>query len=128
MFKTKVLGSGSKNLTLLVKGKGEIDEVIYTAEPHVFGLRIDSAVWVLQEKLTLHLHWGPKETAINDIDFYAMTFESRSATRFDVGLPSPTRKEGWDGTLILTSCHEDVPDSFVKCYILTLDFEKQGAR
>ena len=84
------------------------------------GLRLDSAVWAIQEKMGLYLWWeDPKgEEAL------VLPMESRNSVRFDEGIPSPRVENGWAGKMYLSSFRcEDGP--LPKGFFVLLDFDKQ---
>jgi hypothetical protein len=84
------------------------------------GLRLDSAVWTVQEKMGLALWWSnPAEEG--DLVF---PMESRNSVRFDEGLSSPRIEEGWSGILYLSSFNVEGAPSPKRFFVL-LDFDKQ---
>lgn len=129
----RILKDGPKNLTILVKGIVKADfgpELILdlkkTQQPSepLKGIRLDSAVWLIQEKMTLELWWGAHQAdkvwTLREEDL-ALVMESRNFVRLDDGLPSPRVKEDkWDGKLYLTGRRNmDAAKSFM--FILDLD-------
>src|ERR1700730_3915732 len=125
----QIIKDGPKNLSLLVKGVVkkdfeptpilELSKLTPTREGWK-GLRLDSAVWVVQEKMGLPLWWEePKSEAA-----LVVTMESRNSMRFDEGIPSPRIEKGWSGNMYLSSfgC-ENGP--LPKGFCVLLDFDKQ---
>jgi len=125
----QLIKEGPKNLSVLVRGITKKD---FTPVPILEldkleppregwkGLRLDSAVWAIQEKMGLYLWWeDPKgEEAL------VLPMESRNSVRFDEGIPSPRVENGWAGKMYLSSFRcEDGP--LPKGFFVLLDFDKQ---
>jgi hypothetical protein len=109
---TQVAG-GNRNATFQIRGFVS-GENLNLAKIHVSeGLKLSSALWIVQEKLTLHLLWGE-----NDQLF---PMESRNAARFDSVIKPP---EGWNGTLYLSSSNWDQPTATGKSFFVLLDFDR----
>lgn len=73
------------------------------------GIRLDSIIWVVEEKATLYLCWG---------DQVIMPVESRNSIRFDTPLNSPKEVRQ-----IRVSCRKAMP--FSCAFFLLLDMDKQ---
>jgi len=114
MLKVKHVSGGHKNITLQIHGEAPgahlEAETIETGEK---SLRLESAIWVVREKLGIELRWSDEEPLI--------FMESRNTVRFDIGLHSP--KE-WDGKLLLMTHNWDKPDDEDKQFLIVLDFDK----
>lgn len=125
----RVLKDGQRNCSVLVKGFVTADfdptpvldiKRLETPREGWKGLRIDSVVWVVQEKMGLHLWWQFPEGEEDLI----WTMESRNSARFDDGVPSPRVEKGWGGILHLSSFR--VAEGTVpKGYMVILDLDKQ---
>ena len=126
----QIIKDGAKNVSILVKGVLEenlkmtpiIDlEKLQMPSQGWKGLRLDSAVWAIQEKMGFHLWWDEccKE------EHLVLPMESRNAMRFDEGIPSPRVEAGWKGVIYLSSFRQDDPQGFRKWYFILLDFDKQ---
>lgn len=123
----QITKDGSKNFSILVKGIATKDfertpildlSKLMPPREGWKGIRLDSAVWAIQEKAGLTLWWGA-EDGESDL---ALPMESRNAMRFDEGLMSPRVIEGWKKILYLSSFHVvDEPKKFM----VILDFDKQ---
>lgn len=126
---TKIIRDGQKNCSILVKGfvKEDFDptpilDVSKLERPREGwkGLRLDSAVWAIQEKMGLHLWWSKPE----GVDDLILPMESRNSIRLDEGLPSPRMNEGWRGIMYLSSFRAGDPPG-LKSFMFILDFDKQ---
>lgn len=124
-----IVRDGQKNCSILVKGFVDVDfdptpflDISKLERPREGwkGLRLDSAVWVVQEKMGLHLWWGKPEGE----DDLVMPMESRNSVRLDEGLPSPRVEKGWRGILYLSSFRANEM-SGPKSFMFILDFDKQ---
>lgn len=73
------------------------------------GIRLDSIIWVVEEKATLYLCWG---------DRVIMPVESRNSIRFDTPLNSPEGERQ-----IRVFCRKAMP--FACAFFLLLDMDKQ---
>lgn len=76
-------------------------------------VKMASALWILQEKLTLLLWW--------DLEHLIFPMESRGAFKFERDLEPP--KE-WDGTLRMSVLNSQKPDDSPKHVRIILDFDK----
>jgi hypothetical protein len=124
---TQIIKEGEKNLSVLIKGMARADfepapilDVAKLKPPREGwkGLRLDSAVWAVQEKMGLYLWWGKPDGEGSLV----MPMESRNSVRFDEGIPSPRIESGWKGILYLSSFNcQMVPKGF----FVLLDFDKQ---
>jgi hypothetical protein len=75
------------------------------------GIRLDTVIWLIEEKAGLRLLWGDK---------LILPMESRNTLRLDNPLHSP--QTGWSGDLILKAVKtEDKP----KAFFIHLEFDKQ---
>jgi hypothetical protein len=121
----QVIKDGPKNLSVLVRGLirrdfkptpiVELDKLTAPREGWK-GLRLDSAVWAIQEKMGLYLWW-------EDGDGFVLPMESRNAMRFDEGISSPRIENGWKGKVWLSSFKCD--ESRIMGFFVLLDFDKQ---
>ena len=75
------------------------------------GLRLDSIVWLIEEKAGLRLYWG---------DDFLLPMESRNSMRFDTPLSSP--QKNWKRTIMLEAVKTE---SVSKAFFLLLDMDKQ---
>lgn len=127
-MKVQILKDGPKNLTILVKGIVTDDfgpeevldlDKIEGPSNGWKGLRLDSALWLVQEKMTLTLWWekDPKKE-----ENLALIMESRNGARFDEQIPSPRFKDDWQGKIYLIG-HRNSADP--KAFMFILDFDKQ---
>lgn len=130
----QVLKEGPKNLSILVKGivtedfgPLEVLDISKLSKPSEGwkGLRLDSAVWLIQEKMTLSLWWD----AHKEGDVYttkeedlALVMESRNSVRYDEGIPSPRITDKWPGKLYISGARNM---DAVKHFTVVLDFDKQ---
>lgn len=118
MIESKVLADGSKNYMVSVTGALDRD----LADSHTIldvstlgrRLKLESAVWLIQEKMGLVLWWG-KGTQL-------FPMESRNALKLERGLDSPN---DWDGTMQITSFGFDSNTLTPKRFWFILDFDKQ---
>jgi hypothetical protein len=126
---TQIIKDGPKNFSLLIKGfiKKDFDATplfeIGKLTPPTGGwkgLRLDAAVWAIQEKMGLVLWWSKPEGEHDLI----LPMESRNAMRFDEGLDSPRVEKGWRGILHLSSFRVEEPPMPKRFFVL-LDFDKQ---
>jgi hypothetical protein len=120
----QILKDGQKNLSILVKGIVErpfrpipILDLSDRMTPSQGwkGVRLDSAVWVLEEKLTIHL-WWEEEMKEDNLVF---PMQSRNFIRFEDGVPSPRIEQKWGGKIWISA------DSIEKAYFFILDLDKQ---
>lgn len=128
----QTIKEGEKNFSVLIKGMTTDD---FSPVPIIDlkgfrpptsgwkGIRLDSAVWAIQEKLGLYLWWekGKKETDL------ILPLESRNGMRFDEGIPSPrvTADGGWGKQIWLSSFNTNIAPAGQKSFVLLLDFDKQ---
>lgn len=84
-------------------------------------VKIESMVWLVQEKLTLLLYWGMSDNSRE----FCLPMESRNFARFDNGLTPP--KE-WGGRLLIDvlNVQRDTMDLTTKHFLLILDLDKHG--
>lgn len=128
MFTTQVIKGGGKNYSVLIKGRIVLDmapEVIIDLEkidPKVTdwrGIRLDSALWLIEEKMGLRLWWDKGEDLI-------LPAESRNSVRFDEGIPSPRVADGWEKKIWMSVFNFNLPPvSPAKHFMLLIDFDKQ---
>lgn len=125
---TRILRDGQKNCSILVKGFVREDfnptpflDISNLEKPREGwkGLRLDSAVWTIQEKMGLYLWWSEPEGE----ESFIFPMESRNSARFDEGLPSPRVDKGWRGILYVSSFQAGVGPP--KSFMFILDFDKQ---
>lgn len=130
-FESQVIKDGAKNFSLMVKGIVthnfvitpiiDLDKVQSPRE-NWKGLRLDSAIWLIEEKMGLHLWWESEQTEKSLI----FPMESRNSVRFDEGIPSPRVADGWSKKLYLSSYNVDLPPlQSTKSFFILLDFDKQ---
>lgn len=113
---SRVLGSGERNLGLVVKGILEEDlveprpvlEWKETRPP-----KIVSLLWVVQEKMGIHLWWSKTEPFL--------TMESRNGF-------SPVRQitppEAWEGTIYMTAYGVKSNEYLPKHFWFTIEIDK----
>lgn len=116
-----ILADGSKNCTVKVTGwidatPGQIivlnlDDLKGTPA----GLRLDSVIWLIEEKAGLTLWWGLKNPPEEKL---ILPMESRNSLRFDRPLDGP---KDLIYIKIKTAKLEPTP----KAFFLLLDFDKQ---
>jgi len=125
----EVIKDGQKNFSILIKGIVKVDfdptpildlSKLQTPATGWKGVRLDGAVWAIQEKMTFKLWWNKPESEA-DLMF---PLESRNAMRFDEGLPSPRMEKNWRGILYLSGCRV-LEGPLPKCFMILLDFDKQ---
>lgn len=106
--KVKQVAGGNRNVTYQIRGilSRDIAEPIEVAK----GIKLSSAVWVVQEKMGLYLWWGPGDLI--------MPMESRNSVRFDTAIAPP---DDWDGVLHLTSYNMGEGK---KGFLIVLDFDR----
>jgi hypothetical protein len=130
-MRIQTIKDGPKNVSVTVKGfcggnfsPALILDITKLAAPTVGwkGLRLDSAVWAIQEKMGLYLWWGDKGDSES---LLVLPMESRNAMRFDEGIPSPRISDGWEGKVYLSNFKfATVGEKFAAFFVL-LDFDKQ---
>lgn len=113
---SRILGSGERNHSLIVKGILEDDFNELTPILKWEGERppkIVSILWVIQEKLGIHLWWGKDDPFI--------TMESRNGF-------SPVRQitppDGWEGTLYMTAYGVKSNEYLPKHFWFTIEIDK----
>lgn len=74
------------------------------------GLRLDSVIWLIEEKAGLTLWWGEE---------FILPMESRNHVRLDRPLDSPP---GWNGELVLKSAKLEIGP---RMFMVILDLSKQ---
>ena len=126
---TQVIKDGQKNFSILIKGgvKGDFSatpilDISKLSAPATGwkGLRLDAAVWAIQEKMGMNLWWNNPESEA-DLVF---PMESRNSMRFDEGIPSPRIADSWRGIMYLSSFRTtEIPGP--KTFFILLDFDKQ---
>ena len=82
------------------------------------GIRLDAAVWAIQEKAGIYLWWGSETKNEENL---ILVCESRNFMRFEDGVLSPRMDKGWDGKIYFSTFKVDEP----KAFFLILDFDKQ---
>lgn len=116
----------TKNLIVQVSGFVEADTgpkcILDLDSPSILapkegwkGLRLDAAVWALQEKMGFLLSWDTTDEGM------CLVLESRNSMRFDQGVHSPRVRDGWEKMLYLSAFKVDER----KAFFLILDFDKQ---
>jgi|SRR5580700_639201 hypothetical protein len=119
---------GPKNLTVLVKGISResfgpelVFDLAKLQKPREGwkGLRLDSAIWIIQEKGGIGLWWGQDWSEEN----FFLLMESRNSFRPDTGISSPRMDDGWGGKLFATGANRIAGAGMA--YFFSLDFEKQ---
>lgn len=111
----------NKNLRVTINGvispgddRAEIFEVIFRLsdlKDNPKGVRLDSIVWLIEEKAGLRLCWG---------DQTVLPLESRNHLRLDYPLDCP--RDNWSGEVILR-CPKT--EASPKAFFLHLEFDKQ---
>ena len=136
-FKVALPENGKRNARIVVTGVIECNlgphEVISLDTLDCEKAKIESAVWIIQEKLGIVLWWGVGEppTGVTpeapDITEKNLVFvmESRNGIRFDHGLDSPRSIEKWDRKLWLQTFGFTSNAESPKYFTFTLDFDKQ---
>jgi hypothetical protein len=127
----QLIKDGEKNFSVLVRGWVEKDfnpvpiiniEKLVKPTAGWKGVRLDSVVWAIQEKMGFHLWWENEYKEENLI----LPLESRNAMRFDEGIPSPRVAQGWKKTIWLSSFKTLSQDpDLAKHFFILLDFDKQ---
>ena len=116
-LQVEVVSGGYKNVTLQIHGTFRQDAPTdgddAWVDTHEKSLKLESAVWVVQEKLGINLKWT------DEIPLIFM--ESRNSVRFDIGLHSP---KDWDGRLKLEMNDGNSPKLNNKEFLIVLDFDK----
>lgn len=134
MLHSRILTSGNRNARILVTGILECNlgpqKIVRLEDLNCDALKIESAVWMLQEKLGLRLWWGqgdmvegyPEPSVYN----FIFVMESRNGVKFEQGLNSPTRTEKWDRCIWMDSFNFALaPEAKHKHFTFMLDFDKQ---
>lgn len=104
---SKILGDGARNHQVLVTGFLESD-----CEPTIIvdlnkirgtprGVKVTSALWIIQEKMGLRLFWGIGQN--RGADNLILIAESRNSVKFEDGLGSPQDDSKWDRCIWLES-------------------------
>lgn len=120
MLKIKLPQEG-KNITLQVTGSldGELGLTpildIKALKTPAVGIRLDSATWLIQEKMGLILWWKK--------DDLLLPLESRGSIRLDVGIYNSVG-EDWDGIIRLSSFGYSSNTFKPKYFHLTLDIDR----
>lgn len=103
-----------RNVTLRIRGRAytELDEhARFAIRLPDAGLKLSSLVWLIQEKMGLHL-W------VNETEIM-LPMESRNSIRFDTPVPA------LESVLYLTPFNLDLaPVTQFKAYFLVLDFDR----
>lgn len=124
-YRTHIAAEGPRNASVVVTGAvWDLEKYavpIFDRSKHFAGVqrvKLESAVWMLQEKLTLLLYWGDDTD-----DNFVLVMESRNYVRFDRGLLCP---EDWDGTLRILplNTQKDDHDLMSKHFTVVLDLDK----
>jgi len=126
----QILKDTEKNLSLIVRGFARSNfgpELILDLEKARApregwkGVRLETIVWLIEEKMGLYLLWG------DEIGHVAIPMESRNSLRFDEGYPSPRVADGWKKKLYISSFNftKDNPSSQLKSFFLLIDLDKQ---
>lgn len=129
-MRIQMIKEGEKNFSVMIKGfcKEDFSSVpvidIEKLKPPTSGwkgVRLDSAVWAIQEKMGLYLWWEKEVTE----DTFLLPLESRNGMRFDEGIPSPRVKDGWGKKIWLSGFNVNIAPAGVKSFFILLDFDKQ---
>ena len=129
-MRVQTIKDGEKNLSIVIKGfcKGDFPTTLaldikdYKEPPGGWhGLRLDSAIWAIQEKMGLYLWWGDQDSEKSLI----LPMESRNGMRFDEGIPSPRLKDGWKGQILLSNFKFETVNMPFAAFFILLDFDKQ---
>lgn len=112
-LKIEKLAGGQRNETYRIRGYVVGLDMKMTPIEMSKGLKMTSALWIIQEKLCLHLWWSETDRLL--------PMESRNSVRFDQSIKPP---EGWNGTMYLTSQNWDQPSSVGKAFLIVLDFDR----
>jgi hypothetical protein len=107
------LAGGQRNVTYRIRGFVINSDILMAPIEMSKGLKMTSALWIIQEKLCLHLWWDKNDRLL--------PMESRNAARFDQAIKPP---EGWNGTMYLTSQNWDQPNLVGKAFFIVLDFDR----
>ena len=119
-IQTRILGSGARNHSLVVKGILDSDIVepqpimVWTQE---FKPKIVQLHWIVQEKMGLRLWWEEDE----GIESSFITMESRNVFKPPVAVVPP---DGWGNRLFLTSFGIDSNPYVPKHFWLAIDIDK----
>lgn len=125
--------NGARNARLVVTGVLSADlgptPVIDLESLKCEKVKVESAVWIVQEKLGILLWWGvgeaePVAPRITEGNLL-WVMESRNAVRFDHGLDSPRPTEKWDRKLWMRTFGFDSNAESPKHFMFTLDLDKQ---
>jgi hypothetical protein len=112
---------GNKNVTARVTGIVYTDQEpielldVSSLKGNPQGLRFDSVLFALQEKMGVLLWWGKGEDLI-------LPLESRGNFRFDSPINSPRRDSGWDGKIWYSVINTN---GLGKHFMFLVDFDKQ---
>jgi hypothetical protein len=113
-LKINQVAAGGRNVTYQIHGHAEKGELPPTPVQMSKGLKLSSALWIVQEKLTLHLWWSE--------DDYLFPMESRNSARFDSCIKPP---DEWNGIIYLSSSNWGVPPTpGGKRFFVILDFDR----
>ena len=116
-LKLQKTSGGQKNVTYHVRGfvhGRDMEKTEFKIEhPEASELKFSSALWIIQEKLTLYLWWAK--------DDLLLPMESRNSIRFDLAVKPPI---GWNGTMCLSSLNWNAPNAIGKAFYLVLDFDR----
>lgn len=121
--RTTLVADGSRNASVHVVGAywDPLPLCVFDAQKHfkeAKRIKIESLVWLLQEKLTLLLYWSHPDE--ND---FMLPMESRNYVRFDRGLESP---KTWNGELWVKpeNIKRSEEDTLDKHFMFILDLDK----
>lgn len=112
-LKVKQVSGGQRNVTYQIRGFVSGQNLVQTAIKMDRGLKMSSALWIVQEKMVLNLSWNEEELLF--------PMESRNAARFDQNIQPP---DGWNGTMYLSSQGWDSPNPIGKSFLIVLDFDR----
>lgn len=133
-MRVQILKDSEKNCSVLIKGfvwssdfgRTLVLDLDKTKAPSngLKGIRLDSAVWVIQEKLGLILWWEDEDSEAS----FVLPMESRNSLRIDEGISSPRGERSWGKKLYLSSFNYLRDQNTVnekRSFFLILDFDKQ---
>jgi len=128
----QILKDTEKNLSLIVRGFARSNfgpelildlEKVRAPREGWKGVRLETTVWLIEEKMGLYLLWGDQISEEN----LAIPMESRNSLRFDEGYPSPRVADGWGRKLYVSSFNftKDNSSNQLRSFFLLIDLDKQ---
>jgi hypothetical protein len=112
-LKTKQVAGGGRNVTYQIRGIVTEGDFPLTEIKVGKGLKLSSAVWVVQEKMGIQMWWIPTEPLL--------VMESRNSVRFETSLAPP---EEWSGSLYINGFGFAGPPAHMKLFTIVLDFDR----